>query len=195
MPDTGLAIASFIHGTLHHVEFFVAMRTGMRIRVGLIAAIYQKCLKLSISNTSSTGFIVNLVSNDLQRFEDAAPFAHFIWIVPIQLIFTMWLIYLQIGYLFVAPLVGLVLLIPLQGIFAKRFGTLRKRVVEFRDERIKSISDMLAGILVVKLYAWEMPFMEKINQHRLDEMKLIWKASILKAINEAIFFCSGSNFD
>jgi ATP-binding cassette subfamily C (CFTR/MRP) protein 4 len=182
-----------MHGLLHHCEFFTAMRTGMRVKVGLIATIYQKCLRLSISNTSSTGYIVNLVSNDVQRFEDAAPFAHFCWIVPIQLCLTMYLVYLEIGYMFVAPLIGLLLLIPLQGAFAKRFGSLRKIVVQFRDERIKSISDMLSGVLIVKLYAWEAPFLEKIKSWRNSETAIIWKANILKAINESIFFSSGSN--
>jgi ATP-binding cassette, subfamily C (CFTR/MRP), member 4 len=186
-----LAVGTIVHGICHHVEFFIAYRTGMRTKVGLIASIYRKSLSLSISNTSSTGFIVNLVSNDVQRFEDVAPFAHFIWIVPIQIALTMWLIYLEIGYLFVAPMIGLLLLIPLQGIFAKRFGSLRKIVVNFRDDRIKNISDMLAGILVVKLYAWELPFMEKIREYRNSEIELIWKANVLKAINESIFFSSG----
>jgi ATP-binding cassette subfamily C (CFTR/MRP) protein 4 len=189
----GLTLGTFLHGLLHHIEFFSSMRVGMRVRVGLIAAIYRKCLALSISNTSSTGYIVNMISNDVQRFEDAAPFAHFVWIVPIQIVLTMWLVYLEIGFLFVAPLIGLLLLVPIQGLFAKRFGTLRKIVVKFRDDRIKSISDMLSGILIVKLYAWEVPFIEKIREYRLSEMQLIWKASILKAVNESIFFSSGGN--
>lgn len=146
-----LSLASFFHGMLHHVEFFFSMRTGMRVRVGLIAAIYQKCLSLSLSNTSSTGLILNIVSNDVQKFEDAAPFIHFIWLVPIQMIAIMFLIYLEIGYVFVAPMLGLLCLVPIQGMFAKRFGSLRKNVVAFRDDRIKSISDMLSGIMIVKV--------------------------------------------
>ena len=74
-----LSLATFIHGIIHHAEFFINMRTGMRVRVGLIATLYRKCLLLSTSNTASTGLIVNLVSNDVQRFEDASYFMHYVW--------------------------------------------------------------------------------------------------------------------
>ena len=76
-----LSLATFIHGVIHHAEFFINMRTGMRVRVGLIATLYRKCLLLSTSNTASTGLIVNLVSNDVQRFEDASYFMHYVWLI------------------------------------------------------------------------------------------------------------------
>ena len=74
-----LSLATLLHGIIHHAEFFINMRTGMRVRVGLIATLYRKCLLLSTSNTASTGLIVNLVSNDVQRFEDASYFMHYVW--------------------------------------------------------------------------------------------------------------------
>jgi hypothetical protein len=52
----GLAVGTILHGLCHHVAFFIAYRTGMRTKVGLIASIYQKSLSLSISNTSSSQF-------------------------------------------------------------------------------------------------------------------------------------------
>ncbi|KAI8903008.1 P-loop containing nucleoside triphosphate hydrolase protein [Globomyces pollinis-pini] len=187
-----LSLALFIHGILHHVQFFETMRVGMRLRVGLTAAIYQKCLELSISNTQSTGLIVNLVSNDVQRFEDAAPFAHFFWAGPVQLLTLSYFIYREVGWSFLAGTIGVLLLIPIQGYFATAFKRLRQITVAYRDDRIKNISDMFAGIMVVKLYAWEIPFKEKINQLRNLELKFIWRGNILKSVNESIFFASSA---
>jgi ATP-binding cassette subfamily C (CFTR/MRP) protein 4 len=82
----GIAADNLLYALLHHWEWFITIRTGMQIRVGLIAAIYQKCLNLSLANTSSTGFILNLVSNDVQRFEDLSPFLHYVWVCPLQII-------------------------------------------------------------------------------------------------------------
>ncbi|KAL5033223.1 hypothetical protein BDV3_000232 [Batrachochytrium dendrobatidis] len=186
----GLAICVFGQGVLHHVDFFYAMRTGMQVRVSLIAAIYRKCLALSISNTSSTGLIINLVSNDVQRFEDASVFAHFVWVGPIQTMVVFYVVYLEIGLAAIAAIGALLLMIPLQSQFARQFAKLRRITVELRDERIKNISDMLSGIMIVKLYAWETPFVAKINSIRDAELKQIRKASILKSLNEGIFFVS-----
>ncbi|TPX59470.1 hypothetical protein CcCBS67573_g09088 [Chytriomyces confervae] len=188
----GLASLGLLHAVLHHVEFFLAMRCGLQMRVAFIAAVYKKCLSLSTSHTSSTGYIVNLVSNDVQRFEDAAPFAHFIWLGPLEVVLMTYFMYTQIGYASFAGVAGLLLMIPLQGWFARLFARLRKNTVGLRDERIKCISDSLAGMLVVKLYAWEKAFEDSINSIRDQEMRNIRKASYLRALNEAFFFASGS---
>ncbi|ORY53612.1 P-loop containing nucleoside triphosphate hydrolase protein [Rhizoclosmatium globosum] len=188
----GLAILGIAHSLLHQLEFFYSMRCGMHLRIAYIAAIYKKCLTLSTSHTSSTGLIVNLVSNDVQRFEDAAPFAHFIWLGPLEVVLMLYFMYQQISWAAFAAVGSLLCLIPLQGWFAKMFAQLRKKTVLLRDERIKSISDSLAGMLVVKLYAWEDAFERSINKIRDDELHNIRKASYLRAVNEAFFFCSGA---
>ncbi|KAJ3246974.1 ATP-binding cassette sub- C member 8, partial [Borealophlyctis nickersoniae] len=181
----GLSLCVFCHAFLHHVEFYLGMRAGMQLRVAFIATIYRKCLSLSIAHTSSTGLIVNLVSNDVQRFEDVAPFGHYIWIGPLQVALITYFMWMQIGWASFAAVVVLLLFIPLQAYFAREFGKLRKVTVKWRDERIKSISDMLAGIMVVKLYAWETPFKTQITTFRNTELKYIKKASIFRAINDA----------
>ncbi|KAJ3191280.1 hypothetical protein HK101_007909 [Irineochytrium annulatum] len=186
---SGLVIC---HAFLRHVEPFLSMRLGMQIRVGFITAIYRKCLALSISHTSSTGFIVNLVSNDVQRFEDAALFGNFIWLAPIEVVLIAYFIYLQIGLSFIAALIAILAPIPIQSLFARRFGHIRKQTVKVRDERIKTLSDAIAGMMVVKLYAWEKPFTDNINSLRDEEMFWIRKASVLRAWNEAIYYCSTS---
>ncbi|TPX68327.1 hypothetical protein SpCBS45565_g03207 [Spizellomyces sp. 'palustris'] len=188
----GMAFCVITHAVLHHVVFFLGMRMGMQMRVAFIAAIYRKCLALSISNTSSTGLIVNLVSNDVQRFEDAAPFAHFAWLGPVELLLVLYFMYVQISWAAFAAVGALLMVIPMQAAFAGRFAKLRKKLVVFRDDRIKSVSDMLAGIMVVKLYAWELPFMKKINELRNRELGYIKHASTLRAINEALYFSSSS---
>lgn len=186
----GISIFSICNGWFH-VSLFVAMRTGMRIRVGLIATIYRKCLSLSLSNSFSSGFIVNMVSNDVQRFEDVSPFGNYLWVGLIQFIIAMYLIYCEIGWVFLAPCLSLLFMASLQGSFGARFGKYRKNAVVHRDNKINSVSDMLAGIMIVKLYAWEKPFIETIKAMRNLEIKWIWKGNRLKAVNESIFFSSG----
>lgn len=187
----GISLDAFLYGLVHHLEWFITIRTGMQVRVGLIATIYQKCLNLSLANTSSTGLIVNLVSNDVQRFEDLAPFLHYAWIGVLQVVGYMTLIYFEIGLSVFAAVFAILLLLPMQGTFGAYFKKYRKLCVHYRDERIKSISDMVLGIFVVKLYAWEVPFIQKVLDLRRIEMLWIWAGNFLKAINDSVFFSSG----
>ena len=179
----------------NHVSFFLSMRVGVEMRVALSAAIYRKCMKLAVSNTSSTGMIVNLISNDVQRLEDVSPYLNYGFTGPLETLGMFYFMWVQIGWAAVAAVGGIFLLIPIQTLFANAFKKLRQKAVLVRDERIKSISDMLAGILVVKLYAWESPFMSKVNQLRTNELSIIAKASVLRAINSGLFYASTSYMD
>ncbi|KAJ3127452.1 Multidrug resistance-associated protein 4 [Nowakowskiella sp. JEL0407] len=187
-----LSLFVLLHAILHHIEFWLAMRCGMQLRIGFITAIYKKCLQLSIAHTSSSGLIVNIVSNDVQRFEDCSPFLHFIWLGPLEVLIVWYFMYQQIGLASIAAVASILMLIPIQGMIAKRFQTLRKEAVGHRDERIRTISDSLAGIIVVKLYAWEEPFIDRIQERRNDELNTLRKANYLRSFNESFFFASSA---
>jgi ATP-binding cassette subfamily C (CFTR/MRP) protein 4 len=179
-----MMISTLVDAVLRHFMFFISIRTGFQMRVGFIAAVYRKLLHLSLSHTSSTGVIVNLVSNDVQKFEDFAPFAYFLILGPVESLIVGIILILTIG---VGPaLAGLATLysiIPLQAYFANRFSLYRKETVKIRDERIRSTSDILFGMNVVKLYAWEEPFEARLNEMRDQEVAYIKKANRFRAIN------------
>ncbi|KAJ3356578.1 hypothetical protein HDU91_005530, partial [Kappamyces sp. JEL0680] len=187
---TGIVVDAILYAHLHHGAFFITTRTGMQTRIGLIALIFDKALRLSSSHSSSTGKVVNLISNDVQRFEDLSPNLHYVWVIIVQLIGYSWLMYLEIGWSFLAAIATLFLLVPIQGYFGQKFKVYRGRTVGFRDSRIKSLSDMISGILIVKLYAWEAPLSEGILKTREKELEFVWKGNILKAFNQAFYACS-----
>lgn len=186
----GMLACKFMSMMIHHAEFFIATRMGMQLRVGFIGVVYKKCLLLSGSDSSITGVVVNIVSNDVQKFEDLAPFLGYLIIAPLEVILTTYLIYREISWAAFPAITTLFLFIPLQGVFAKMFGKIRESASKLRDERIKTLSDMFSGFLVIKLYGWEKPFIKKIQELRSLELKFIRKANHLRASNDAIFFSS-----
>ncbi|ORY51103.1 P-loop containing nucleoside triphosphate hydrolase protein [Rhizoclosmatium globosum] len=182
-----LSLCALSVAILHHISWWITNRLGAQLRIQFITAIYKKCMRLSISHTSSSGYIVNLVANDVNRFEEAANFFLFVGIGPLLLVVVTALLYQQIeNAAFVASFVTL-LVIPVQSWVSKMFGVYRRACVEPRDARLKYISDMLNGIMMVKLYAWEQPLMENIDGLRKTEVKNMMKASILRAINLAFY--------
>ena len=50
-----------------------------------------------------------------------------------------------------------------------------------KDTRIKLVSEVLNGIKVIKLYAWEIPFKELIMGIRKSELQILRKYSMLNA--------------
>ncbi len=56
-----------------------------------------------------------------------------------------------------------------------------------KDSRIKIISEILNGIRVLKLYAWEEAFIHSINQTRNKELRYIRQKAIISAISNILW--------
>ena len=69
--------------------------------------------------------------------------------------------------------IGLIILIPLNLIGGKFVEKLETQQLAAKDARLKLMSEILNGIKVLKLYAWELPFMKKIKEIRKKEIKLL----------------------
>ena len=112
----------------------------MKLRVAHCSFIYRKALKLSrkAQGESTIGQMVNLLSNDVNRFDYSAFFIHYFWIGPLQLLVVLYITYTSIGP---ACFVGaglIVAFVPLQSEFAfnQKLSScldLAKRVCEIKS--------------------------------------------------------------
>uniref|UniRef100_A0A1B0D8I6 Uncharacterized protein n=1 Tax=Phlebotomus papatasi TaxID=29031 RepID=A0A1B0D8I6_PHLPP len=65
---------------------FDAFYYGMRVRIAMCSIIYRKALKLSRTALGDTapGKVVNLLSNDVNRFDLVSVFIHMMWASPLM---------------------------------------------------------------------------------------------------------------
>ena len=54
-----------------------------------------------------------------------------------------------------------------------------------KDNRIKIVNEVLNGIKVLKLYAWETAFIRRINEVREKELTCIRQKAIIHALSSA----------
>ncbi|KAL1476894.1 hypothetical protein MTO96_036166 [Rhipicephalus appendiculatus] len=66
------------------------------------------------------------------------------------------------------------------------------KVVSARDERLKVITDMLATIRVVKMYAWEDSLQENVTHYNERELKWLFRVNLLDAILDCIYSSTSS---
>jgi len=59
--------------------------------------------------------------------------------------------------------------------------------MKLKDERIKMMNEILNGIKVLKLYAWENAFIRRVNEIREKELSCIRKKAVINAISSAIW--------
>ncbi|ORZ32683.1 multidrug resistance-associated protein 4-like protein [Catenaria anguillulae PL171] len=182
-----LTLATTFHGILHHAFFFVGMRLGHQLRISLTTIMYKKSINLAAGSTSP-GVIVNLVSNDVATFEQLALFGHYLWVAAIEIPLCGWLLYERLSWPALLGLIVIFLMVPMQAAFGRYFHKFRRAMVQWRDARVRLMSDLLTGIDVVKFNAWMTPFVAEVTRLRAMEMIFLIRAGIMDAMNEASFF-------
>lgn len=50
------------------------------------------------------------------------------------------------------------------------------------DERVRLMDEIISGIQVIKMYAWEKPFSKLIRLARVKELRIVTKLSYVRAI-------------
>ncbi|KAM8716483.1 hypothetical protein ACLKA7_003372 [Drosophila subpalustris] len=169
---------------LFHPFMMHMMHLAMKMRVAVSCAIYRKALRLSRTalGGTTTGQVVNLVSNDLGRFDRAMIHLHFLWLGPLELLFALYFLYQQIG---VASFYGigiLLLYLPLQTYLSRLTSALRLKTALRTDRRVRMMNEIIAGIQVIKMYAWEMPFEKLVASTRASEMSVIRKVNYIRGV-------------
>nr|XP_050866832.1 multidrug resistance-associated protein 1 isoform X1 [Vespula vulgaris] len=165
---------------------------GLRIRTALITAIYRKAMRMSNSarKESTLGEIVNLMSVDAQRFMDLTAYINMIWSAPLQIVLALSFLWEKLGPAVLAGLAVMIVLIPINALIANKVKTLQIRQMKDKDERVKLMNEVLNGIKVLKLYAWEPSFEEQILHIRRKEIQVLKEAAYLNAGTSFIWSCA-----
>ncbi|KAM9674349.1 ATP-binding cassette sub-family C member 4-like isoform 2-T3 [Dama dama] len=187
---SALSACVLVWAVLHHLYFYHVQRVGMRLRVAMCHMIYRKALRLSSSamGKTTTGQIVNLLSNDVNRFDQVMMFLHYLWVGPLQSIAVTALLWMEIGISCLAGMAVLIMLLLLQSCFGKLFSSLRSKTTAFTDDRIRTMSEVITGIRAIKMNAWEKSFIDLITRLRRKEIPKIMRSSYLRGMNLVSFF-------
>ncbi|XP_068990929.1 multidrug resistance-associated protein 1 isoform X6 [Neodiprion pinetum] len=190
------AVLLFLTATIQTLvlsQYFNRMfLVGLRIRTALIAAIYRKALRMSNAarKESTVGEIVNLMSVDAQRFMDLTAYINMIWSAPLQIVLALYFLWDTLGASVLAGLAVMIILIPVNALIANKVKTLQIRQMKCKDERVKLMNEVLNGIKVLKLYAWEPSFEQQILKIRNKEIQVLKEAAYLNAGTSFIWSCA-----
>lgn len=175
----GTVIGCFLN---HHVDLRQRL-LGARMRIACCSLIYRKTLRLSkkTAGTTPAGYLVNLLSNDVNRLDYGFIYIHWIWILPFQSVLICYLIWQKIGIAALVGVVGLLVkTIPVQTGLSKLSSKLRMKIAYRTDNRVGIMNEIVQGIQVIKMYAWEKPFQAVVAEARRREIKQIRYASYLR---------------
>uniref|UniRef100_A0A671KAW8 ATP-binding cassette sub-family C member 9-like n=1 Tax=Sinocyclocheilus anshuiensis TaxID=1608454 RepID=A0A671KAW8_9TELE len=169
-----LFLALVLQRTFLQASYYVTIETGINLRGALLAMIYNKILRLSTSNMSmgemTLGQINNLVAietNQLMWFLFLCPN---LWAMPVQIIMGVILLYYLLGN---SALIGagiILLLAPVQYLIATKLADTQKSTLDYSTDRLKKTTEILKGIKLLKLYAWDNIFCDRVEETREKEL-------------------------
>ncbi|KAK9944969.1 hypothetical protein M0R45_010504 [Rubus argutus] len=165
---------------------------GMHVRSALTAMVYRKGLRLSSSAKQShtSGEIVNYMAVDVQRIGDYSWYLHDIWMLPLQIILALAILYKNVGIASVATLIATIISILLTVPLAKIQEDYQDKLMTAKDERMRKTSECLRNMRILKLQAWEDRYRLMLEEMRGVEFKYLRKALYSQAFITFMFWSS-----
>ena len=131
----------------------------------------------------NNGKIINLMSVDTYRVDQAAGLGHMLWTAPVQVCIVLVLLCVNIGY---SALAGYALIVTCMPLLTKAIKSLfkrRKRINKITDQRVTLTQEILGAVRFVKFFGWESSFLARLKDIRKREIRSI---QILLSIRNAI---------
>lgn len=115
-----------------------------------------------------------------------------LWLSPLFVITVVGVMVWEIGWSACLGFGLLLLLIPLNGYLGRLLGAAKHRMMKVTDARSELTAQVLEGIAVVKMYAWEDAFAARLLELRCQEVKHLRTMNILTAVMRASQFTAPS---
>ncbi|KAF7818479.1 ABC transporter C family member 5 [Senna tora] len=165
---------------------------GMHVRSALTAMVYRKGLRLSSSAKQShtSGEIVNYMAVDVQRVGDYSWYLHDMWMLPLQIILALAILYKNVGIASIATLIATIISIVVTIPVARIQENYQDKLMAAKDERMRKTSECLRNMRILKLQAWEDRYRIKLEEMRGVEFKWLRKALYSQAFITFIFWSS-----
>ncbi|KAL8029181.1 hypothetical protein ABFX02_14G211400 [Erythranthe guttata] len=165
---------------------------GMHVRSALTAMVYRKGLRLSSSARQShtSGEIVNYMAVDVQRVGDYSWYLHDIWMLPLQIILALAILYQNVGIASVATLIATIVSIVATVPLARVQEDYQDKLMAAKDDRMRKTSECLRNMRILKSQAWEERYRVMLEEMRSVEFKYLKKALYSQAFITFIFWSS-----
>ncbi|KAK0636181.1 P-loop containing nucleoside triphosphate hydrolase protein [Bombardia bombarda] len=133
------------------------------------------------------GRVINLMSVDTYRIDQAFGLFHIIWTAPISCLITLVMLVINLTYSALAGFALLVIGIPVLTNAIKKLFIRRKAINKITDQRVSLTQEILQSVRFVKFFGWESSFLQRLEEFRNREIAAI---QVLLALRNAIMAIS-----
>ncbi|GAA5796465.1 hypothetical protein HPULCUR_001837 [Helicostylum pulchrum] len=136
---------------------------------------------------SNVGKITNLMSVDADKLADITCYIFMVYNAPLEVFVALFYLYSLLGS---AALVGasvMCVCFPITGLLTKKMSKNYTALTTARDKRNDLINELLQGIRMIKYFAWENNWKEKVLEARREEIKKLIDTIIIDVLVGVIY--------
>ncbi|CAL9753208.1 unnamed protein product [Musa acuminata subsp. burmannicoides] len=169
---------------------FGAQQLAMRVRAALISHIYKKGLELSSESRQShtSGEIINYISVDIQRITDLMWHSNIIWMLPVQISLAIYVLHKNLGVGSFAGLAATTMVMACNIPITRAQKRFQSSIMKAKDERMKATAEVLRNMKILKLQAWDIQYLHKLEALRNTEYNWLWRSERVQLISSFIFW-------
>ncbi|XP_076988460.1 ATP-binding cassette sub-family C member 12 isoform X3 [Tamandua tetradactyla] len=188
----GISLCIALFATEFTKVFFWALawainyRTAIRLKVALSTVIFESLVSFKTLTHISVGEVLNILSSDSHSLFEAALFCPLPATIPILMAVCAVYAFFILGPTALIGISVYIIFIPIQMFMAKLNSAFRRSAISVTDKRVQTMNEFLTCIKLIKMYAWEKPFMDTIRGIRKREKKLLEKAGFVQSGNSAL---------
>ncbi|CAK4497952.1 unnamed protein product, partial [Aphanomyces euteiches] len=183
-----LFVVTLVSVSMMDFAGYYGTHLGVNVKTALSHMVYRKTLSLSSkAKAFSSGEVITMSSVDLDRIALAFGVGQWAFVSPVMLT----AIYIMLGFQLTALAAfagAIVMAIFIYFGFATgdTIGKLRQDMLAIQAERVKLTNELLQGVRVVKLYAWEDSMHRLLQEIRLRELQALKRYFNLFMINNVL---------
>lgn len=180
-----LFACSLANATIVSIFNFQMSKLSLKIRTILLLTVYNKLYRVPahvLNCRFGSGKLFNLANTDIDRVVNFAPSLFQFISLPIQLLVTLYLLYNEVGLVFLSGVIFILSLIPLNRYICNKIGDLSQKMMMAKDARVKLMSEIIRGVRTIKMHYWEASFIARVLDIRVDEVHYLKLRKYLDAL-------------
>ncbi|KAI5478748.1 ATP-binding cassette transporter [Pseudohyphozyma bogoriensis] len=134
--------------------------------------------------------VMNLFSIDIDRVADFSVWCFSIVDAPAEILIGTYFLHHLLGYAAFLGISVAIVFLPINHYTSKAFASVQDRLMSSRDKRVSLMNEVLQSIRMIKYFAWEDPFTERIMAARGEELKQLRRNFYLEVGFNAIWSIS-----
>ncbi|KDO34405.1 hypothetical protein SPRG_19137 [Saprolegnia parasitica CBS 223.65] len=192
----GTIVALFLVRSLQALLTAHATYANQLVTVQLTSALqhllFQKALLLDASARKATtaGELANLFSTDIQTIITFSAASNQIWLIPLQVVVILAMLYRVIGWSTFVGAGVIVLTLAANHVLANAQRNAFKTLMAQKDARMKVVHEVFGSIQVIKLNAWEEKFSDKLTRLRDAELRTMHHIIVLQSWFVALLYAA-----